>query len=70
MDAMLVCSGAAELWVEPSAKPWDLAPLQILAQESGALHFDFAGHDTIYGGSAVICTPAVQAEARAFLGLP
>jgi fructose-1,6-bisphosphatase/inositol monophosphatase family enzyme len=68
-DAMLVCQGSAELWVEPTSKPWDLAPLQILAQESGARYFDYTGADTIHGGNAIICVPGLEAVAREFLGL-
>lgn len=69
MDAMLVCSGSAELWIEPTSKPWDLAPLQIIAQESGARYFDYTGADTIYGGNAIICAPGLERVARDFLGL-
>jgi fructose-1,6-bisphosphatase/inositol monophosphatase family enzyme len=69
LDAMMVCSGSAELWIEPTSKPWDLAPLQIIAQESGACYFDYTGADTIYGGNAVICAPGLERVARDFLGL-
>lgn len=69
LDAMLVCSGSAEIWVEPSAKPWDLAPLRIIARESGACFFDYAGRDTISGGNAVICVPGLASEVRSFLEL-
>lgn len=69
MDAALVCAGKAELWIEPTAKPWDLAALRVLALESGARYFDYAGRDTIYGGNAVVCTPGLESAAREFLGL-
>ncbi len=36
------------------AKPWDLAPLKIIADEAGLVTFDFDGKDTIYGGNYVI----------------
>jgi histidinol-phosphatase len=70
MDSMYVCAGHAEFWLEPSAKPWDLAVLQIIAEEAGAVFFDHLGNNTIYGGNAVICVPALVPEARAFLDLP
>jgi len=68
-DAMWVSSGRAEFWLEPSAKPWDLAAIQVIAQESGAAFFDYRGEDTIYGGNAIVCVPALVPLARWFLGL-
>lgn len=69
LDAMLVCAGHAEFWLEPSVKPWDLAAIRILGIESGARFFDYTGADTIYGGNAVMCVPALEALARELLGL-
>ncbi len=66
-DAMLVVSGRAEVWFELSAKPWDLAPLQVLAEEAGARFFNFDGGHSIYGGNAVLCTPFLEQELRAFV---
>ncbi len=67
LDSMLVASGAADAWIEAQAKPWDLAPLKIIAQEAGLVTFDFTGEDTIYGGNYVICGPALADEIRAFV---
>jgi len=67
-DAMLVISGRAEVWFEISAKAWDLAPLKILAEESGARFFNFDGGRSIHGGNAVICAPFLEEELRAFVG--
>jgi histidinol-phosphatase len=69
LDAMLVCSGCAEFWLEPYAKPWDLAVVQVMAQESGAAFFDYRGENTIYGSNAILCVPALVPTARWFLGL-
>jgi histidinol-phosphatase len=69
LDAMYVCAGHADFWIEPVAKPWDLAPLQVLAKESGLLYFDYTGADTIYGGNALLCVPGLDSVAREFLGL-
>jgi histidinol phosphatase-like enzyme (inositol monophosphatase family) len=66
-DAMLVVSGRADVWFELSAKPWDLAPLQVLAEEAGARFFNFDGGHSIYGGNAVLCTPFLEQELRAFV---
>jgi histidinol phosphatase-like enzyme (inositol monophosphatase family) len=68
LDAMLVASGRADAWIESQAKPWDLAPLKIIAEEAGCSTFDFEGKDTIYGGNYVICVPALSEEIRRFVG--
>jgi fructose-1,6-bisphosphatase/inositol monophosphatase family enzyme len=69
LDAMLVASGQAELWLEPSAKPWDLAAISLIAKEAGCLYSDYLGNDTIYGGNAVVRTPAIEPEVLQLLGL-
>jgi histidinol-phosphatase len=70
LDAMLVASGKADAWIEAQAKPWDLAPLKVIVEEAGAVTFDFAGKDTIYGGNFVITVPALAEELRLFVGRP
>ena len=69
LDSMAVCEGHAELWYEPRAKPWDLAVVNVLAHEAGLKFFDHSGVDTIYGGSALLCVPALEPMVRQFLGL-
>jgi histidinol phosphatase-like enzyme (inositol monophosphatase family) len=69
LDSMLVASGRADAWLETQAKPWDLAPLKIIAAEAGAVTFDFEGNDTIYGGNYVICTPGMADEMKRFVTL-
>ena len=69
LDAMLVSSGRADVWLETQAKPWDLAPLKIIANEAGAVTFDFEGKDTIYGGTFVITIPALAEEVKRFVTL-
>jgi histidinol phosphatase-like enzyme (inositol monophosphatase family) len=66
LDAMLVATGRAEAWIESQAKPWDLAPLKIIAEEAGCVAFDFEGKDTIYGGNYVICVPALADGIKRF----
>ena len=68
-DAMMVCSGQAEVWIEPSAAPWDFAPLKIIAEESGARYFNFDGGSTIYAGNCVVCAPGWEAQLHAKLKL-
>jgi len=67
LDAMLVATGRADGWFETQAKPWDLAPLKIIAAEAGAVTFDFSGKDTIYGGNYVICTPGLADDMKQFI---
>jgi histidinol phosphatase-like enzyme (inositol monophosphatase family) len=67
LDAMLVATGRADVWIEAQAKPWDLAPLKIIAEEAGCVTFDFDGNDTIYGGNYVISVPALADEVRRFV---
>jgi fructose-1,6-bisphosphatase/inositol monophosphatase family enzyme len=67
LDAMSTCAGQADFWLEFSAKPWDLAVIQVIAHEAGLRFFDYTGDDTIYGGNAVLCVPALEPLAREFL---
>ncbi len=69
LDAMSACAGQVDVWVESSAKPWDVAVVQVMAREAGLRFFDYTGADTIYGGNAVVCVPALEPLTRAFLGL-
>jgi len=64
---MLVATGRADVWIEAQAKPWDLAPLKIIAEEAGCVTFDFEGNDTIYGGNYVITVPALADEVKRFV---
>ena len=68
-DAMLVASGKADIWIEPSASPWDFAPIKVIAEEAGARFFNFDGGSSIYAGNCVVCAPALELEARQLLGL-
>ena len=67
MDCMMVAQGQAELWMEPSAQSWDFAPMQIIAEESGARFFTFEGERSIHGRSGLACAPGIEREVRKFL---
>jgi histidinol phosphatase-like enzyme (inositol monophosphatase family) len=67
LDAMMVSRGQAEIWIETSGKPWDFAPLKIIAEEAGARFFDFEGRATIYGRNCVVCVPGLEDAVRLFL---
>jgi histidinol phosphatase-like enzyme (inositol monophosphatase family) len=68
-DAMMVASGRADFWIEPTASPWDLAPLQIIIEEAGGRMFGFDGAHGIYTGNCVACAPGLEASVRDLLGL-
>ena len=67
-DAVLVLSGRAEAWIELNAKAWDLAPMLVLAEESGCRFFNFDGGRSIHAGNAVVCAPFLEAELRKLVG--
>jgi histidinol-phosphatase len=68
LDAMLVAGGQAEIWIEPGGKPWDFAPLKLIAMEAGARFLNFDGSNSIYGGNAIIAVPPLADEALRFVG--
>jgi histidinol-phosphatase len=67
LDAMMVARGQAEVWLEISGKPWDFAPLKIIAEEAGAKFFNHDGGSSIHGGNCVICAPGLEEMARSFV---
>lgn len=67
VDAMLVAQGQADVWIEPNAQPWDLAPLKLLIEEAGGKFGSFAGENTIYGGNAYACAPGLEDYVRELL---
>lgn len=60
VDAMLLAQGQADVWIEPNAKPWDLAPLKLLIEEAGGRFASFKGENSIYGGNAYACVPGLE----------
>lgn len=49
-----VFEGKAEAMLEIGVKPWDLAPMKILASESGGRYSDLEGGDSIYTGDCLV----------------
>jgi len=66
-DAMMVASGQAEIWLEPSASPWDFAPLKVILEEAGARYLNVDGGSSIYAGNGLGCAPGLEQEVRRFL---
>ena len=62
-----VLRGQAEVMLETDVKPWDLAPLKILAEEAGGRLTDFAGRPTIYSGNAIVSNGHVHEAVLALL---
>jgi len=60
MDAVFVAQGKADVWIEPNASPWDLAPLKLLVEEAGGRFASFDGENTIYSGNAYACSPGLE----------
>jgi len=67
LDACWLAQGKAELWLEPTAKPWDLAPLKIIIEEAGGKFINFDGGSSIYGGNGIGYVPALEAVVRDLL---
>lgn len=67
LDAMMVARGEAEIWIEGTVQPWDLAAPKIITEQAGARFFDFTGKSTICGGNSVACVPALADEVLRFL---
>jgi histidinol-phosphatase len=68
MDAMMLASGHAELWLEAHAKAWDLAPLKLILEESGARFCNFDGGSSIYGGNGMAFVPGLENAVKDLLG--
>jgi histidinol-phosphatase len=67
VDAILVAQGRADVWIEPNAKPWDLAALKILVEEAGGRFAAFDGSNSIYQGNGYACTPGLEPYIRELL---
>ncbi|HYI92390.1 MAG TPA: inositol monophosphatase [Bryobacteraceae bacterium] len=68
MDAMLLASGHADLWLEAHAKAWDLAALKVILEEAGARFCNFDRGNSIYGGNGMAYVPALESKVMELLG--
>ncbi len=69
VDAVMLASGRIDMWVEPRAKPWDLAAFRILFEEAGVQFRNFDGGSSIYGGNCIAYTPGLEAASRELIDL-
>lgn len=60
MDAMLLASGHADLWLEAHAQAWDLAAIKLILEEAGARFQNFDGGNSIYGGNGMAYVPSLE----------
>ena len=68
--AAQVLTGRAEAWLEAGVKIWDLAPLQVLAEEAGGRFTDLAGRETAASGSCVLSNGRVHDHVLRALAAP
>jgi len=59
--AMLL-NGRADLWMETSVQPWDLAPLKVLVEEAGGRFTDLSGKATVHSGNALATNGILHEE--------
>jgi histidinol-phosphatase len=57
-----VFSGKAEAAMETGLKPWDIAPMKILAEEAGGRFTDLDGGSSIYKGNCLVSNGLVHDE--------
>ncbi len=60
-----VFEGKADIAVEMGVKPWDLAPMKILTEESGGVYCDLNGGNSIYTGKCMITNKYLQRDVLA-----
>ena len=70
LDACLLAAGKEEIWFEPKAEVWDLAPLKVILEEAGALFLAMDGSRRIDRRTAIACVPGVATQVREALGIP
>jgi histidinol-phosphatase len=68
LDAMMLASGHADLWLEAHAAAWDLAAVKLILEEAGARFRNFDGGNSIYGGNGIAYVPALEAKVKDLLG--
>jgi histidinol phosphatase-like enzyme (inositol monophosphatase family) len=69
VDAMMLASGKAEIWLEPHAHAWDLAAIKLILEEAGAKFINFNGASDIRGGNGIAYVPSLEPAVKDLLGL-
>ncbi len=58
----LVCTGRADVMLDPLLNPWDAAALVPILREAGGTFFDWSGNETIYGGNGISTNGRLKPE--------
>lgn len=66
----LVFEGKSEAMIEIGVKPWDIAPMKILVEESGGRYSDLAGGDSVYLGNCLVSNGPLHDEMESTLKAP
>ena len=64
----LVCTGRADVMLDPLLNPWDAAALVPILREAGGSFFDWSGTETIYGGNGISTNGRLKPELLGILG--
>ncbi len=64
---MLVATGRADLAVDPTMSPWDIAALIPIVREAGGSCTDWKFEENIFGGDGVSCAPGLLEALRPVL---
>lgn len=64
---VLVATGMADVWVEPSAHDWDFAPVNLIIEEAGGTATTISGEGTFRGKNLVISNGKLHERALAAL---
>jgi len=62
--------GRVDAMIDPGVKPWDICAAAVIVREAGGRLTDFAGRDTIHGGSSVATNSFVHDELVKLLNDP
>lgn len=62
LNFALVLEGKSEATLEIGVKPWDLAPMKILVEESGGRYDDLEGGRSIYTGKCLVSNGHLHAK--------
>jgi len=70
LNFVYVFEGKAEAALEVGVNPWDLAPMKILAQESGGCFSDLQGGSSIYSRNCLVSNQLIHQKILDILGNP
>ncbi len=68
LSFMFLADGAVDIVVEPVAKEWDLAPLEVIVTEAGGRFSDITGNLTVRGGNALATNGSLHEPVLEILG--